>query len=629
MTSIIVARRSVHGAPRPDVTHSPLALTSDAASAAHLRDARERAGLTLREVASLARLSWVTILEAERGRDLRLSTLRRLRDALPGTTERGLFEGDEAVPAASALGAWAWFSRVADLEVEHLVHHVRIRRDGTRRTRTLLLGVRPRLGGPIDERAVHQAMHLVWLGTPGACPALAGADFLGASRLSRPDGADLHSYRWRGGARGGIFDYSCRPSLPHEGPTLVGAGPVQDPDDGASVLVALPVRHARLRVTFDAGAPLPHPQMWHAWWWADEAWGEKSDDLSLRLGAPAISVNRRPARRSLELHVERPLPCLRLGLRWGREPTVAGASPAPRPVERGAAVGVMLAAERQRLSWSQRRLAEALGVSPRTVSAIERGRDPMRSTLRAYLREMPWLRPADFFEDARREVDRASVAALFRELLGAGSESISHRLVINPDGSGVLRSMTCRLRRLSHSADPMALRELVQDSRRAGPAFRLEHVAVTPRDAPGLTTRVAGCGPGGFVHELLVPGARAARGVTLERKVVMTSGYPFTEAEFRRLYGDSRMPSWCLAESISRTTRRLTITVRLPPGAQALRPELTATPLLSRGPARCRNILAALHPEGAEVMIMRSGAMRIRLDDPLPGVTYMLIWRLP
>ena len=77
-------------------------------------------------------------------------------------------------------------------------------------------------------------------------------------------------------------------------------------------------------------------------------------------------------------------------------------------------------AARQALGWTQNELADKAGVSPRTIHAVEKGRDCRQTTKRQILFALgvPWELRAEYFVRARpvrrgmiNEFDRASQRA--------------------------------------------------------------------------------------------------------------------------------------------------------------------------------------------------------------------------
>ena len=71
-------------------------------------------------------------------------------------------------------------------------------------------------------------------------------------------------------------------------------------------------------------------------------------------------------------------------------------------------------AARQALGWTQDELAEAAGVSPRTVHAVEQGNPCRQTTKRLILNALsvPWAHRDDYFVPARR-VRRNAAARQF------------------------------------------------------------------------------------------------------------------------------------------------------------------------------------------------------------------------
>jgi len=77
-------------------------------------------------------------------------------------------------------------------------------------------------------------------------------------------------------------------------------------------------------------------------------------------------------------------------------------------------------AARQAVGWTQDELAEAAGLSPRTIHAVEQGRACRQTTKRLILNALsvPWAHRDDYFVPARR-VRRNSAAARLPGAFGA------------------------------------------------------------------------------------------------------------------------------------------------------------------------------------------------------------------
>lgn len=286
-----------------------------------LRRAREDAGLSRRAVAERMGVSAMTIVEAERGREPRRSTMDRWAAALPELSSWRLlpFEGEIDRRVAWEHGR-ALHGCAAELEAKTVRisaeghSELRIETEGLRRLREGRGELRVRLG---HARSVLQASHARMRGME------AGPDDesegLRISRVPGGGGPDLHELRIPAGLaeRGASFTRK----LEHRGVYVMTAGRARELtgqegpfEEGASFGALLPTRVLRLVVKLPRG------------WWPEElrahAWPLTQTpepdlpDASTVLHPEGLEVEIDRRRRRAVLEVEHPLVGFKYAMSW-------------------------------------------------------------------------------------------------------------------------------------------------------------------------------------------------------------------------------------------------------------------------------------------------------------------------
>jgi transcriptional regulator with XRE-family HTH domain len=151
-------------------THARRAASKSSAGASLgtlLREARERAGLSVRELAARMDASPATISDAERGQDPLASTLQRWLDALPALSPAIAFGRSAPRPAASPA-AWACSRDAFGFAIAHARFQVLLHADGTRTTLLEATGIRTVRGDVADREQASRALHLLFRGSPEA-----------------------------------------------------------------------------------------------------------------------------------------------------------------------------------------------------------------------------------------------------------------------------------------------------------------------------------------------------------------------------------------------------------------------------------------------------------------------------
>jgi transcriptional regulator with XRE-family HTH domain len=601
--------------PRPRPT-ARRAGARDVRLARLLVEARRRAGLSQREVAALAGVGWATVADAERGSDVRRSTLLGLLRALPAMGARRLLARGDVPPAGCCRAAWSFWRDVNGFSARRVTYRVHVNGAGPRRAELHVEAVRLAREGPAGTEALHALARAVYRGTPARLAAsLPHRLGLGETTIVIADGPVEHVLVLRAAAEDAVSyrRTDVVASEPHE-------------TCAVSLTPGYPVEEIVLVARFPPGSAPPgaFTARASAAGLADGA-GVGGETAA---SAPAVTWDAAPSEATLRLSW--PVPHVTHELAWTRGGSVV-AAPAWEPPA-GASLPVVLRAARARASLSRRQLAARMVTSPATLSGCESGLDVRRRTLQGLLACLPHLRAEHLLpeDEPARALRVAEVAELFAALAGVEADEERKRVVIARDGTASAVYVTRGLRWtgpcsrdlcVGYGTSPLA----------AGDTPRPESIRLLPGTAdPGaaLRTRLLHLADGRLIHQLAFSPEAAARGVSFERRVRLGDAFAVRAAGGRGRRGPAGRPWEGTTLQSVWPSRRLVIEVVYPRGLAPEEVRALAWPALAQPPVSDADLLARLHPRGV-ARDLTGGRARLEVADPLPGIRYGLTWPLP
>lgn len=568
---------------------------------AALRDARERAGLTQRELAAAMAVSRATVAEAELGADLRTSTLQRALDALPALSPGRSLGGGEGAPPVASQAVWRLQVSLCGFVVRRVVRALPLDSGSGELVTLAALGVRP-VAGSLTDRALRRAlMRAVYRGSAEALAAAFERDAdEGPNVVEFVEGQRRHRFRFPPRPDREGFDYERFEPFADARPT-VGDGPVSF-TPGYAV--------ETLELAFESsGEPVPSGGRYEA-----HAGGRRGDDDGLALAralrgeqvqALVSADGRRCAAEILR-------PEAYVAHEWHLEPE-------PREPEPEG-----LKAAREAAGWSCRELARRLGVSPMTVSNAESGRDSRGSTWRACLRELPGLSAEQVLRGGGpdRLATIPEAWAHERALHGLEADEEHKDLIIADDGWAEAIYRTRGLRSLRERSDGLIVRygaSRTQPPGRSTPPDTIEQDGPESELDDGFRTRLIRGGGGQVIHELRFSSAAAASGVSYTRRMARVWSYSLG-ADGAAAGRDGH------GFAAAFPVKRLRVSVRFPAGFKPKDLLPHARPAFPV-PGHDARLEAALHPDGFDLRISRrAGTAELVVDEPLVGVRYGLTW---
>lgn len=281
-----------------------------------LRRARERAGISQRELGRRMGVSWVTIREAERGRDVRLSTLRRYRLAFPDLTPELLLSPDPDAAPATDAPAWALLLELHGFVAEAVTKVVTIDARGDARTRIEARCIQPLRGDLRDPAFSTWLARTVCMGSSATLRSILVDDgVLRRRRLLVHRDLETHSFTWA------LTD--AAPSLTYrfadiQRRVFARVPPRTPPDpgppaiDGTTVAVGYPTRLVRVEVRFERR---PVPTEATAWVLPSSVVPASDDDnLAGRLHPGGLPIVTAP--RAVTMSALLPLVGMQYGMSW-------------------------------------------------------------------------------------------------------------------------------------------------------------------------------------------------------------------------------------------------------------------------------------------------------------------------
>ncbi|MEM7244973.1 MAG: helix-turn-helix transcriptional regulator [Acidobacteriota bacterium] len=589
-----------------------------------LREARERAGLTQRQLAERMSVSRATIAEAELGCDLRRSTLQRYVDELAALNpHRLLWTRDAALPVSSPA-VWRCVRDLAGFQVDRLVRTAFADEPPPASPQLALQGVRSLSGSLKEPAALIALLRAVFRGHPGALrEAVESAGELVGETLVFEDDQYRHRFVFPHEIDRLGFDYQR---------TDLQANPTLDP---VTFTPGYPVRRLELVIARSDGE-LPEHVRYEAHIGGQRALTEDAD-LALRLRPEGLRNEREELGRRMVLHVERPELYVTHELHWhdvDPSETDEPLAPVTEPpttttVAAAGPLGGLLREARERGGLSQRELSRRLGVSAMTVSNAERGRDARCSTLRAYLRELEEL-SADMLLVGRgpdREATPREVWEHYRNLYGLEATEESKELVIDDEGWAEAVYRTRGLKSLVPRPQGLVVRygEGALVRRGSDPPQQIEQDGPEHEHDEGFRTRLIRRGEASAIHELAFSPEAARRGVSYTRRVERALSY---------VVSADQQDSEDLRDGHSFTAafpvRRLVVGVRFPSGFWPGGLQAHSWPTFRLPAPHGEELSARLHPRRLRLVTSRrERRVTLTIEEPLIGIHYGISWLGP
>jgi hypothetical protein len=288
--------------------------------AATLSFARKEAGLSLRQVASIARTAHASLAYAESGRDCRASTLVAYLRALPALSPQELLPAVSSGGVVTAEEAWMEMRDLYGYEIRELRKTFTISADGTSRNVIETLGLKP-LRADLRDFRVRVGLHrAVANASESVLQSIeTEVDETRVRLVRRQSGAEVHEFRFpRSFARGALAytrTYSGAKYPLHRSASRRRRGddedvvsgvvlPTYHPTHRASLVVELPAdfvpRHVR-SIAYPTSC-VANPDL---------------PPLSAMLQAPPCRIERVGAALTLSLVLKKPAVGIRYGITWG------------------------------------------------------------------------------------------------------------------------------------------------------------------------------------------------------------------------------------------------------------------------------------------------------------------------
>ena len=285
-----------------------------------LRRAREREGLSQRALAERMGLSWVTVNQAEKGRDIRHSTLQAYLRALPALAPDDLLRPSRRARVGSRDLARNVYRTLFGFEASEVSKTVTITPHGDSATVIETSGLRSLRGDMRDLSILVGLQRAVVQGSGSVLQSIeAKTESFTTRVVERRDGRAVHqftfprrlaqagiTYRRHLATKGLYLLTAARAASKHglPGPYCEGAtSPVSHPIHVLRVVVNFPGRYwpKQVRAVVWPMVQVPDPEL---------------PDLSALLHPEGLSVRRSLTENALVLRVERPVVGLKYGMAW-------------------------------------------------------------------------------------------------------------------------------------------------------------------------------------------------------------------------------------------------------------------------------------------------------------------------
>ncbi|MEM7247421.1 MAG: helix-turn-helix domain-containing protein [Acidobacteriota bacterium] len=589
-----------------------------------VRSARERMGLSQRQLAARLDVAPSTVAKVERGEDARASTLEQLMAGLPGLLATDLFPQCVLHAPPSCPSSWALLRDGHGFVAETL--RVALRLDDGFRGELAQLQLRPVPEGAPDPPGLLAVLSAACIGRRSIVRGvLAGDDF--APRFELTEDGMVHRFESRENGQGWRASYHC-----DFGSGVTGHDEISESMRerlglvGGGTHVTTPAETLELSVALEDDFPIEQARCL--------AWPEgvlpstDAPDLMPLLHPTEVRFDIDPENARIGVVIRRPI----LGLTYAIGCPVEGSDGVTPAVQRAVrSVGLwsggqptrgeILARLREQAGLSQRALARQLGISQVTVNAAENGRDVRHSTLMKYLESFPVLAPQLLLSPSSPPIDTdaATTWKHQRDLVGIEVAAATKTLRVGDDGEPTIELATRSLQAFRVLGDELCLRiGLQRGVQRAGSAELIE----LESDNENLRTRIVH-GPDGRAHALLLLNRSIAlEGISYTRRY--EAGPVFTRIDDPESRPLSGLQGTIFAVNLP--TRRLQLIIEPPAWPDDIRHHVfpfSAVPVASMGSTRPQ--LAA-----ERIRLRRERSRhRIVLDvhRPLIGYQYGVSWR--
>ena len=598
--------------------------------AALIHEAREAAGLSQRALASRMGVSWVTVRQAEMGRDLRHATLQRFLSALPTLTAGALLRGRPHGVPPSRAGAWLALRDLVGFASRRVSRTVVVLPDGARCETSRVTGLQSEREHA-GETTRRDLMMAACEGSGSALPlVLVAAGDPRPATLNFSVGDMKHSFRLVPAAGREGIDYRCRRrSDAHAG----GIPSVLEPADALRMGLVVKATHPTLRMSLRLRLPRglrPAAPSVVAW---PEALLPGERDLADQHHGGALPLSLRREGSDLCFDVEQPLPGTCYAACWdgltddGRRVSFAVGGKAPRRL------ADVLRGARESAGLSRRALASRMGAAEVLVRTAEQGRDVRRSTLGLYLDALPQRRPTDLLRagDAAHSMTREELDRHWLDFFGCEA-AVEHKIMtVRPNGDCEIVHVVRGLRTLPGRARALRLLDSQQPSYYAHEPPRCRRVDVPQGDAEGIRTRLHARPDGRVVQEVALPASLAEQGAAFRREIIRSGVFHLTAERARALRGVDEGPvqDGAMLYSLFPARRRI-LEVRFPEGYWPRRVVAQAWPTAAPPYPEVHEVGARLHPKGFKPALSRAASrVTLKIDAPQVGFKYALVWDLP
>ncbi|MEM7244167.1 MAG: helix-turn-helix transcriptional regulator [Acidobacteriota bacterium] len=585
-----------------------------------LRDARERAGLTQRELARVMSVSRATVAEAELGADLRHSTLQRYLDTLVSLSPRRLLLPSESEPPTTSAPVWGCWREVAGF----VVSRVRRRLGSGDEPDLEVEGIRSFGGDLADPTHRRSVMQAVFRGDRAVLASRCRADEdQPGTKLEFDDATGRHELvlpsDWQDGLS--YRKWSPDPVVPDEGTLAFTPG--------------YPVELLELRVQL--GERIDEAEARYRAWPGGPALREQDLADFLRPGGTEVRRNGG----ELEIDLSYPQLFVTHEIAWKPEDEESefqseglravelhsvGEETESEPEEPSGLAGVIRRA-RVHVGLSQRGLAGRLGVSPTTVHNTELGKDPRSSTLQLYLRELQHLSPEELFSgsEPERSATHRELWEHYRQLYGMEAEEESKELILAEDGWAEALYTTRRLRSLVDRRQGLQISYASAPLDASAPPDEIEQEGPEEEWDDEFRTRFLRRPDGQAIHQLSFSNEATRRGVSYTRRVSQASRFAMKARDVPEGRNATEGQSFAAAFPV----RRLVVAASFPKTYWPRKITARVTPTFPVGPEHDEE-LARMH--GQRLQLRRYRRQRrivLSVEEPLIGVQYALTWSLP